>query len=191
MSTKQVTCRYFMHGMCREGNQCLFSHDLANSKPSTICNYYQKGDCAYGTRCRYDHTRPSAAAGGAVGSMPHSVPFPGFHSPHPPSDLTAPIVKTNLQEPGKHEKRTLVLRDRNLCGMDEEKACPSVVNNPGGSDAQNSPEMRPNSYLDAIWSGLDYLEANSSYSREEQLCPYAAAGECALGMPCLPAWGNV
>lgn len=61
---------------------------------------------------RYDHTRPSAAAGGAVGSMPHSVPSPGFHSPHPPSDLTAPIVKTNLHEPGKREKRTLVLRDR-------------------------------------------------------------------------------
>ena len=61
---------------------------------------------------RYDHTRPSAAAGGAVGSVPHSVPSPGFHTSQPPSDLNAPIVKTNLHEPGKREKRTLVLRDR-------------------------------------------------------------------------------
>uniref|UniRef100_A0A7I2V4L9 RING-type E3 ubiquitin transferase n=1 Tax=Homo sapiens TaxID=9606 RepID=A0A7I2V4L9_HUMAN len=112
MSTKQITCRYFMHGVCREGSQCLFSHDLANSKPSTICKYYQKGYCAYGTRCRYDHTRPSAAAGGAVGTMAHSVPSPAFHSPHPPSEVTASIVKTNSHEPGKREKRTLVLRDR-------------------------------------------------------------------------------
>lgn len=61
---------------------------------------------------RYDHTRPSAAAGGAVGTMPHGVPSPGFHSPRPASELTASIVKTNLHEPGKREKRTLVLRDR-------------------------------------------------------------------------------
>uniref|UniRef100_A0ABI7X4P0 E3 ubiquitin-protein ligase makorin-2 n=1 Tax=Felis catus TaxID=9685 RepID=A0ABI7X4P0_FELCA len=192
MSTKQVTCRYFMHGVCREGNQCLFSHDLANSKPSTICKYYQKGYCAYGTRCRYDHTRPSAAAGGAVGTVPHGVSSPGFHSPHPASDLTASIVKTNLHEPGKREKRTLVLRDRNLSGMAEEKTCPSVVSNPGGcSDLQNGPEMKPHSYLDAIRSGLDDLEASSSYSSEQQLCPYAAAGECRFGDACVYLHGEV
>ncbi|XP_033269961.1 E3 ubiquitin-protein ligase makorin-2 isoform X2 [Orcinus orca] len=192
MSTKQVTCRYFMHGVCREGNQCLFSHDLANSKPSTICKYYQKGCCAYGTRCRYDHTRPSAAAGGAMGTVPHGVPSLGFHSPHPPSDLTASIVKTNLHEPGKREKRTLVLRDRNLSGMAEEKTCPSVVSNPGGcSDLQNSPELKPLSYLEAIRSGLDSLEASSSYSSEQQLCPYAAAGECRFGDACVYLHGEV
>ncbi|KAM8758825.1 LOW QUALITY PROTEIN: E3 ubiquitin-protein ligase makorin-2 [Rhynchonycteris naso] len=191
MSTKQVTCRYFMHGVCREGNQCLFSHDLANSKPSTICKYYQKGYCAYGARCRYDHTRPSAAAGGAMGSVPHTVPSLAFHSPHPSSDLTAPIVKTNLHEPGKPEKRTLVLRDRNLSGMAEEKSCASVVSNPGGSDPQSFPEMKPHSYLDAIRSGLDYLEASSSYSSEHQLCPYAAAGECRFGDACVYLHGEM
>lgn len=61
---------------------------------------------------RYDHTRPSAAAGGAVGAVPQAVPSPAFHSLHPTSDLTVSIVKTNLHEPGKREKRTLVLRDR-------------------------------------------------------------------------------
>lgn len=29
MGTKQVTHRYFMHGVSGEGSQCLFSHDLA------------------------------------------------------------------------------------------------------------------------------------------------------------------
>uniref|UniRef100_A0A8C6DQQ4 E3 ubiquitin-protein ligase makorin-2 n=1 Tax=Moschus moschiferus TaxID=68415 RepID=A0A8C6DQQ4_MOSMO len=192
MSTKQVTCRYFMHGVCREGSQCLFSHDLANSKPSTICKYYQKGCCAYGARCRYDHTRPSAAAGGAVGSMPHGVSSPGFHSPRPPSELTASVVKTNLHEPGKREKRTLVLRDRNLSGMAEDKTCPGLGSSPGGcSDARSGPELKPHSYLDAIRSGLDDPEASSSYGGGQQLCPYAAAGECRFGDACVYLHGDV
>ncbi|XP_056128938.1 E3 ubiquitin-protein ligase makorin-2 isoform X2 [Lampris incognitus] len=63
MSTKQVTCRYFLHGVCREGSRCLFSHDPTTSKPSTICKYYQRGVCAYGERCRYDHIRPPGRSG--------------------------------------------------------------------------------------------------------------------------------
>ncbi|KAM6215353.1 LOW QUALITY PROTEIN: E3 ubiquitin-protein ligase makorin-2 [Rhynchocyon petersi] len=192
MSTKQVTCRYFMHGVCREGNQCLFSHDLANSKPSTICRYYQKGYCAYGARCRYDHTRPSAAAGGAAGVMSHSVPSPAFHTAQPPSDLSAPVMKTSLRELGKREKRTLVLRDQNLSGLVEDKARPCVVSSPGGcSDPQNSLEMKPHSYLEAIRSGLDDLEASSSYATEQQLCPYAAAGECHFGDSCVYLHGEL
>ncbi|XP_047390626.1 E3 ubiquitin-protein ligase makorin-2 [Sciurus carolinensis] len=191
MSTKQVTCRYFMHGVCREGSQCLFSHDLANSKPSTICKYYQKGYCAYGPRCRYDHTRPSAAAAGAVGPLPHAGPSPGFHSPHPSADLTTSVVKTQSQEPGKREKRTLVLRDRNLSGLAEEKTHPSLVSNLGScSDPQTSLEVKPHSYLDAIRSGLDDVEASSSYS-SEPLCPYAAAGECRFGDACVYLHGEM
>uniref|UniRef100_A0A2K6UXL2 E3 ubiquitin-protein ligase makorin-2 n=1 Tax=Saimiri boliviensis boliviensis TaxID=39432 RepID=A0A2K6UXL2_SAIBB len=142
--------------------------------------------------CRYDHTRPSAAAGGAVGTMAHSVPSPTFHNPHPPSEVTASIVKTNSHEPGKREKRTLVLRDRNLSGMAEGKTHPSMVSNLGScSDPQPSPEMKPTSYLDAIRSGLDDLEASSSYSNKQQLCPYAAAGECRFGDACVYLHGEV
>lgn len=47
-----------------------------------------------------------------MGTVPHGVPSPAFHSPRPASELTTSIVKTNLHEPGKREKRTLVLRDR-------------------------------------------------------------------------------
>ncbi|XP_027284971.1 probable E3 ubiquitin-protein ligase makorin-2 isoform X2 [Cricetulus griseus] len=193
MSTKQVTCRYFMHGVCREGSQCLFSHDLANSKPSTICKYYQKGYCAYGARCRYDHIKPPAAAGGAVGPAPHSLPSSGLPSPQPSPDIATSVVKTHLHEPGKREKKMLVLRDRNLTGLAEDKSVPSTVNNPGScSDAQTSPEMKPHSYLDAIRTGLDDLEASSSYSsNEQQLCPYAAAGECRFGDACVYLHGDM
>ncbi|XP_051011092.1 E3 ubiquitin-protein ligase makorin-2 [Acomys russatus] len=193
MSTKQVTCRYFMHGVCREGSQCLFSHDLANSKPSTICKYYQKGYCAYGARCRYDHTKPPAAAGGAVGAAPHSLPSSGLNSPQPSPDIATSVMRTHLHEPGKREKTTLVLRDRNLTGLAEDKTPSSTVNNPGGcSDAHTSPELKPHSYLEAIRTGLDDVqEASSSYSSEQQLCPYAAAGECRFGDACVYLHGDM
>lgn len=48
------SCRYFLHGVCREGSHCQFSHDPSSSKPSTICKFYQRGTCAYGDRCRYN-----------------------------------------------------------------------------------------------------------------------------------------
>ncbi|KAK7831330.1 hypothetical protein U0070_024618 [Myodes glareolus] len=90
-------------------------------------------------------------------------------------------MRTYLHEPGKREK-TLVLRKCNLTGLAEDKTHPSTGNNPGGcSDPQNSPETKPHSYPDAIRSGLDGLEASISYSSEQQLCLYAAAGECLFG----------
>ncbi|KAK7921797.1 hypothetical protein WMY93_008699 [Mugilogobius chulae] len=64
MGTKHVTCRYFLHGVCREGNNCHFSHDVHNSAPSLVCRYYQRGACAYGERCRYDHVKATPRGGG-------------------------------------------------------------------------------------------------------------------------------
>ncbi|KAK1901755.1 putative E3 ubiquitin-protein ligase makorin-2 [Dissostichus eleginoides] len=55
--------KYFLHGVCREGSRCLFSHDPNTSKPSTICKFYQRGVCAYGERCRYDHIKSSRGGG--------------------------------------------------------------------------------------------------------------------------------
>ncbi|KAM5280039.1 E3 ubiquitin-protein ligase makorin-2 [Ctenodactylus gundi] len=189
MSTKQVTCRYFLHGVCREGNHCLFSHDLATSKPSTICKYYQKGCCAYGLRCRYDHTRPPVA-GGAVGPPAPTGPSTSLPGPPLSSAPSASGVKIP-REPGKREKRTLVLRDRNLSGLAEEKTRPSAGSPLGGPESQAGPETKPHSYLDAIRSGLEDVEASSSCGPEQQLCPYAAAGECHFGDTCVYLHGDV
>lgn len=54
--TKQVVCRYFVHGICKNGDSCRYSHDL-NTPPNMVCRYYQNGHCSYGDRCRYDHIR--------------------------------------------------------------------------------------------------------------------------------------
>uniref|UniRef100_A0A8C7N5G5 RING-type E3 ubiquitin transferase n=1 Tax=Oncorhynchus kisutch TaxID=8019 RepID=A0A8C7N5G5_ONCKI len=50
--TKHVTCRYFMHGLCKEGINCRYSHDLNTSQPAAamICKFFQKGNCVFGDR---------------------------------------------------------------------------------------------------------------------------------------------
>ncbi|XP_030664472.1 E3 ubiquitin-protein ligase makorin-1-like isoform X1 [Nomascus leucogenys] len=53
--TKQVTCRYFMHGVCKEGDNCRYSHDLSDSPCSVVCKCFQRGYCIYGDRCRCWH----------------------------------------------------------------------------------------------------------------------------------------
>ncbi|XP_034632875.1 probable E3 ubiquitin-protein ligase makorin-2 [Trachemys scripta elegans] len=192
MSTKEVTCRYYMQGVCREGSRCLFSHDLTTSKPSTVCRYYQKGQCAYGARCRYDHTRPSGS-GGAVGTVPPSLSAPSFNSPNPLPEHNMPVIKSKTHEPGKRKKRTLVLRDRDLCGLSEEQVRHSAMSDSVCcSDKNDNLEVKPHTYLEAIRSGLqEDSVAGSSYADGQQLCPYAAAGECQFGDRCLYLHGDV
>ncbi|XP_072309444.1 probable E3 ubiquitin-protein ligase makorin-1 [Eucyclogobius newberryi] len=81
--TKHVTCRYFMHGLCKEGENCRYSHDLMSSRPANmICKFYQKGACAYGERCRFEHSKvkseelpsPSARPPSEPQSRPESRP---------------------------------------------------------------------------------------------------------------------
>ncbi|KAG7276622.1 hypothetical protein CRUP_025846 [Coryphaenoides rupestris] len=37
-----------MHGLCKEGSNCRYSHDLASSQPAAmICKFFQKGNCVF------------------------------------------------------------------------------------------------------------------------------------------------
>ncbi|NXR85551.1 MKRN2 ligase, partial [Hypocryptadius cinnamomeus] len=191
MSTKQVTCRYFLQGVCREGSKCLFSHDLATSKSSTVCKYYQKGQCAYGSRCRcvFHPVRAvrAAGAGGEAGSSRCSslllIPGHSLGTFSSASGQSALLVR---------EKRTLVLRDRNLCGSSEEKPRPSAAGAvPCCSEPGDSEEAKPHSYLEAICSGLEEAGPGGCPGAEQQLCPYAAAGACHFGERCLYLHGQL
>ncbi|XP_075993855.1 E3 ubiquitin-protein ligase makorin-2 [Genypterus blacodes] len=173
MSTKDVTCRYFLHGVCRQGNLCLFSHDLSSSKPSTVCRFYQRGVCAYGGRCRYDHVKPSGrveAGGGATG------------------EELAVGMATAMGGGASAQagaRKALVLKDRVL-GVDS--VCSDV------SSGLMS-EVPPHSYVDAIRSGLDSsqeaaVSVGGAYHHVPQLCPYAAVGHCHYEEKCLYLHGD-
>ncbi|XP_027858467.1 E3 ubiquitin-protein ligase makorin-2 [Xiphophorus couchianus] len=161
MSTRQVTCRYFLHGVCREGSNCLFSHDLNNSKPSTICKYYQRGTCAYGERCRYDHVKHSMRGGGGGASADPAGAGRGVRG---------------------EGKKPLVLKDRALCG-DRTFGGLSDGPNPAVPEAAAAPQ----SYVEAIRTGLDGSAPEPephAVGGAYQLCPYAAAGHCFYGDSC-------
>uniref|UniRef100_A0A061S6I4 E3 ubiquitin-protein ligase makorin n=1 Tax=Tetraselmis sp. GSL018 TaxID=582737 RepID=A0A061S6I4_9CHLO len=55
--SKEVLCRYYLQGVCRNGASCKFSHNLSDA-PSMVCKFYLQGNCSYGASCRYDHVRP-------------------------------------------------------------------------------------------------------------------------------------
>jgi len=54
--SSKVLCRYFLHGVCREKENCRYSHNIKD-KPSNICKFYNLGSCSYGDKCRYDHVK--------------------------------------------------------------------------------------------------------------------------------------
>ncbi|NXL88238.1 MKRN2 ligase, partial [Alectura lathami] len=190
----RVSRRYYVQGVCREGSKCPFSHDLAASKSSTVCKYYQKGQCAYGARCRYDHVR-LPAAGGAAAPLPPPVPSPSAALPSlrlAPEHSATVAAGSKPREGGRRERRTLVLRDRNLCGSNEVKEKPSAPSDAVCcSDRNDGMEVKPHSYLEAICSGLEDPAPGSSLADGEQLCPYAAAGACHFGDRCLYLHGDV
>ncbi|GCC21821.1 hypothetical protein chiPu_0000211 [Chiloscyllium punctatum] len=162
MSTKQVTCRYFMHGVCREGSRCMFSHDLSTSKPSTICKFYQKGQCAYGDHCRYDHVRlPGSRAVGPVISRVTCTPV-AYDAVAEPA-TAEPTVPVKVTESGRCKKKTLELKDRDLCNRAAEKSKlfpfpPSYCNSTKTASHFSEPAkfayedipVKPPSYLDAL-----------------------------------------
>lgn len=54
--TSKILCRYFVHGACRQGQNCKFSHNRQD-KTDNVCKYYLKGCCTFADKCRYDHVK--------------------------------------------------------------------------------------------------------------------------------------
>ncbi|KAM4613372.1 E3 ubiquitin-protein ligase makorin-2 [Polymixia lowei] len=184
MSTKQVTCRYFLHGVCREGNRCQFSHDPSTSKPSTICKYYQRGACAYGERCRYDHIKPPGrgAAGGSGGAGEQASGGAGVGPSGGGGAAGGGAGRQGAKKP-------LVLRDRVLGGdgvcRGPVEGSGSEVLVPTGPESYQDQRGAPQSYVEAIRSGLEVPgQLGGAYQDQPQLCPYAAAGQCHYGNSC-------
>ncbi|XP_069797720.1 E3 ubiquitin-protein ligase makorin-2-like isoform X2 [Narcine bancroftii] len=69
---KRIPCRNLIHGSCKWGHRCYYSHDLSMQKSSRICRFYLNGLCFYGDQCRYQHIQPTVgwSAGSRRGSEP-------------------------------------------------------------------------------------------------------------------------
>ncbi|KAF6086409.1 makorin ring finger protein 1 [Phyllostomus discolor] len=99
--TKQVTCRYFMHGVCKEGDNCRYSHDLSDSPYGVVCKYFQRGYCIYGDRCRYEHSKPLKQEEATTADLTAKSSLAASSSL---SSVVGPAVEMN---PGEAESRSL------------------------------------------------------------------------------------
>ncbi|XP_056603812.1 probable E3 ubiquitin-protein ligase makorin-1 [Triplophysa dalaica] len=172
--TKHVTCRYFMHGLCKEGENCRYLHDLNSCKPTMICKFFQKGCCAFGDRCRYEHTKPTKQDE-APSSKP-SVPLsaaPLVGTPDPASD--GPGGTTSAQE-----------KPHSSGAVDWVNAAEFVPGQPYCGRAE--PVLCEGS---GPLIEEEYEKEIANKEMKKQLCPYAAIGECRYGLNCAYLHGDV
>ncbi|XP_073694299.1 probable E3 ubiquitin-protein ligase makorin-1 [Garra rufa] len=172
--TKHVPCRYFMHGLCKEGDNCRYLHDLSSCKPTMICKFFQKGCCAFGDRCRYEHTKP--AKQDEVPSSKPPVPLtaaPLAGTPDPVSD--GPGGTSDAQE-----------KPQGLGAVDWVNAAEFVPGQPYCGRADPVPLEGPGPLIEE-----EYEKELANKEMKKQLCPYAAVGECRYGLNCAYLHGDV
>ncbi|XP_070558317.1 probable E3 ubiquitin-protein ligase makorin-1 [Ptychodera flava] len=175
--TKRVLCRYFMNGMCREGVNCRYSHDLS-AKPAMTCKYYLKGQCAYGDRCRYDHVKPTPKP------TSHIAPKPMGTLPKEDHSSSMVTLKKKGTEDPDSNSLSESLKGKGLNLADFVNVAEFVPGQPYKGSI-------PSSYSAAIAGEQKSDEKTQKKDKEEQLlCPYAIFGTCRYGDNCKYLHGN-
>lgn len=166
--TKQILCRYYVHGVCREGENCQYSHDLKD-KPSMVCKYYLQGSCSYGSSCRFDHVKPSS---GRTRTCSGPKPIPLL----PKSDDKREMVSLTKQK-AKHPKNWA-----DAPVFVPGKAYEGLVSSNTEPESPDSEDSSTLSYSAAAQCGIEFVDELTDEEASEVLCPFAAVlGDC----PCI------
>ncbi|KAM5255492.1 E3 ubiquitin-protein ligase makorin-1 isoform 2-T2 [Ctenodactylus gundi] len=186
--TKQVTCRYFMHGVCKEGDNCRYSHDLSDSPYGVVCKYFQRGCCVYGDRCRYEHSKPlkqEEAATPDLSAKPSLAASCSLSPVGPRAEMSTegPCAEMNTEA----QPRSADLPAMGAGSEDWVNAIEFVPGQPYcGRTAPSCSEV-------ALQGPAPKAEADKEQAPVEtkkQLCPYAAVGECRYGENCVYLHGD-
>ncbi|XP_060236137.1 E3 ubiquitin-protein ligase makorin-1 isoform X3 [Meriones unguiculatus] len=179
--TKQVTCRYFMHGVCKEGDNCRYSHDLSDSPYGIVCKYFQRGYCVYGDRCRYEHSKPlkqeevTATDLSAKSSLAAS------------SNLSSGVGSLAEMNSGEAESRNTNFATVGAGSEDWVNAIEFVPGQPYcGRTAPSCTEVP----LQGSVTKEESEKEPTAVETKKQLCPYAAVGECRYGENCVYLHGD-
>ncbi|KAG8519360.1 putative E3 ubiquitin-protein ligase makorin-3 [Galemys pyrenaicus] len=170
--TKQVVCRYYMHGLCKEGENCRYSHDLSGRQ--------QAGE-GRGSPPRASTDRgPSTAA--------HNEPLPQQVAEAPPaaSSCSLPLIGS-AAERGLFEAKTDNAGLEAAGGAGAEGWEGAIEFVPGqpyrGRKAPYIPE--------APVQSLVTERAQVAVGMGEQLCRDAAMGQCFRGESCVYLHGEI
>ncbi|KFZ51603.1 E3 ubiquitin-protein ligase makorin-1, partial [Podiceps cristatus] len=173
--------RYFMHGVCKEGDNCRYSHDLSTSQSAMVCRYYQRGCCAYGDRCRYEHTKPLKQE--EVTDMnPDEEIYPSVSSdfallPETVEEIIAEIEDENT--------------DLAAAGVGAEDWANAVEFVPGQPYCGRAAPSCAEAPLQEMVIEEEYEKQQVDVEIKKELCPYAAVGECRYGENCVYIHGDV
>jgi E3 ubiquitin-protein ligase makorin len=179
--TKQVTCRYFMHGVCKEGDNCRYSHDLSDSPYGIVCKYFQRGYCIYGDRCRYEHSKPlkqeevTATDLSAKPSLAAS------------SNLPSRVGQLAEMNAGEAESRT---PNFPTVGAGSEDWVNAIEFVPGQPYCGRTAPACTEAPLQGSVTKEESEKEQSAVETKKQLCPYAAVGECRYGENCVYLHGD-
>ncbi|XP_053110741.1 E3 ubiquitin-protein ligase makorin-1 isoform X4 [Hemicordylus capensis] len=179
--TKQVACRYFMHGVCKEGDNCRYSHDLYTSQSAMVCRYFQRGCCAYGDRCRYEHTKPLKREDVTTGN-PAAKTYPSASADvtPPPGTLEESSAETDVED-----------KDLAGAGAGAEDWVNAVEFVPGQPYCGRAAPSCTEAPLQGMVIEEEYEKQQTNLEMKKQLCPYAAVGECRYGENCVYIHGDV
>ncbi|NXG49215.1 MKRN1 ligase, partial [Psilopogon haemacephalus] len=177
---------YFMHGVCKEGDNCRYSHDLSTSQSAMVCRYYQRGCCAYGDLCRYEHTKQQEEEEeeevvvtdiDPEGKMYPSL-CPDFALlPETVEEIIAEIEDENV--------------DLAAAGVGAEDWVNAVEFVPGQPYCGRAPPPCAEAPLEELVIEEEYEKQQEEVEIKKELCPYAAVGECRYGENCVYIHGDV
>ncbi|XP_042651202.1 E3 ubiquitin-protein ligase makorin-1 isoform X2 [Tyto alba] len=179
--TKQVTCRYFMHGVCKEGDNCRYSHDLSTSQSAMVCRYYQRGCCAYGDRCRYEHTKPLKQEE-MTDMNPEAEIYPSVSSDFASLPETVEEIIAEIEDEDA---------DLAAAGVGAEDWVNAVEFVPGQPYCGRAAPSCAEAPLEEMVIEEEYEKQQADVEIKKELCPYAAVGECRYGENCVYIHGDV
>uniref|UniRef100_A0A2K6D7D4 RING-type E3 ubiquitin transferase n=1 Tax=Macaca nemestrina TaxID=9545 RepID=A0A2K6D7D4_MACNE len=179
--TKQVTCRYFVYGICKEGDNCRYSHDLSDRPCGVVCSCFKRGYCLYGDRCRCEHSKPLKQEEATATELTTESSLAASSSL---SSIVGPLVEMNTNESES--------RNSNFATVGA-----------GSEDWANAIEFVPGqpycgrtvpSCTEAPLQGpvtKEESEKEQTAVETKELCPYAAVGQCRYGENCVYLHGDL
>ncbi|NXI52281.1 MKRN1 ligase, partial [Chloroceryle aenea] len=171
--------RYFMHGVCKEGDNCRYSHDLSTSQSAMVCRYYQRGCCAYGDHCRYEHTKEQEEE---IDENLDETIYPSVSSDFTSLPETVEEIIAEIEDESA---------DLAAAGVGVEDWVNAVEFVPGQPYCGRAAPSCAEAPLQEMVIEEEYEKQQVDVEMKKELCPYAAVGECRYGENCVYIHGDV
>ncbi|XP_007989620.1 putative E3 ubiquitin-protein ligase makorin-4 [Chlorocebus sabaeus] len=180
--TKQVTCRYFVYGICKEGDNCRYSHDLSDRPCGVVCNCFQRGYCLYGDRCRCEHSKPLKQEEATATELTTESSFAASSSL---SSIVGPLVEMNTNESESRNSNFATV------GAGSEDWANAIEFVPGQPYCGRTVPSCTEAPLQGPVTKEESEKEQTAVETKKELCPHAAVGQCRYGENCVYLHGDL